>query len=157
MITIISQGIRDLTLVLSSLSKQTKIMSINIIKNNYSNLSKYEAIAKAKGEFQKQALSSEENIHVVHDDDIIHLYDNNLELMYNYLINNNVEAVTLLRNKAIHHICTGVMMIKRKALSIIDFDMFKRSPTCHGVKRSLDTNGYKIVYLDNITRIAHLN
>lgn len=144
--------------VLESLKRQSVLVEIEIVPGIFENtVPKRKRIAMAKEECKKKAITSGLDFVLFNDDDLYHIYPENIKSMIGFLEKNTLfGAVSLYRGIA-GHICNGVTMFRKKALEIITFlSSDTDKPTCFALQESLKKNGFNYGYSDNVTRIIHL-
>jgi hypothetical protein len=129
---------------------------------------KRQRIAKAKNKCLKIARRLKSTFIVIHDDDLLELYPDNLLTLEKFLIQNSSYGACALfrenrRTTSVHyipkidnHICSGVVMIRPEALPIINFGDSEYRCTGHAVGKSLTDTGFLYGYVDNKLRIEHM-
>ncbi len=116
----------------------------------------------------QKAIESQEQFIVMNDDDILHIKEDNLQCMKNFLaMNDKYGAVALLRDdnaspktdyhpQKYPHVCIASVMIRKDALCDVSFEDRENRALCVSFGTALHNAGWKYGYVDLEPRIRHL-
>ena len=149
--------------ILNSITMQTLKGNITIVDNVFPDEPvKHQRIAMVKNVAREAAIKSGCDFMICHDADIEDLFPDNFEKLQDFLNkNSDYGAVSLMRMRSLipssFHICDGVIMIRRQALEFLNFNFIPNCCDCISVKKSLNTQGFKYDYVDDLIRVKHLH
>lgn len=129
---------------------------------------KYDQIAQAKEKLRAAAIFLNEDFVVFNDSDIINLCEDNFQVGLDFLkknvhfgavafSRNDLDSKQLIHNSNNPHICNGVMIVRKKALEVLRFNLMPKTFTCYSTGLSLIKNGYFYGYVDCKKRIEHIS
>jgi hypothetical protein len=103
---------------------------------------------------RRAAIKYDDEYIVTHDSDIVHLYDDNLFLMLDFMTKNlNYAAIGLIPdnvNIVVDHIILNCVMIRKEILNSINFTANKYKCSCLFFRESILNLGMNIGYLEGV-------
>lgn len=107
----------------------------------------------AKQHCKQLMLACEENYVVINDNEYENLYSDNYVEMKEFLDNNSQFGAVSLRSHISptlksFHVCAGIIMFRREALKVTEFDLTPKLSSCISIMRSLFANKWKYDYLE---------
>jgi hypothetical protein len=117
---------------------------------------KYVRIAQSKDISRLLAIQSGCDFAILHDNDLLNLYDTNYDEMVDFLKLNTLHGAVSLFRGSKDHVCDGVICIRREALRRLRFYNRECRISCHSVIDSLDAAGWLYSFLDDKIRIKQI-
>lgn len=146
--------------VLNSIKMQILPCEIEIVICNYDITINHDIrTAMAKEACKKRGMEETDDFFIIHDSDIVNLFEDNYNSMYDFILKNDNYGVVSLRrqNRNLNHICASSSIIRKNIANLIDY--FIISPpnrVCDSVLESSKKNNFGYGYFDSLVRIKHI-
>jgi hypothetical protein len=145
--------------VLNSIEAQDLFTEIIVVNCNFDkNMDHNRKVALAKELCKNRAIKEAEEFFIIHDSDIVNLFNDNYGKLYSFMIKNSDHAIASLRRKNSLHVCDSSAMFRKSMSHLIEYNVcpVANECSCDLVANSAKKYGFSYDYIDEVIRIKHL-